>query len=121
MGNLVIQSDPITNDIFLTSNQLTMATGVQAISDVAKAKLEAQLREMVLQWDQGMPTFDTVFQGNNLQQYVAVGIERLSQISGVTQVVSFNANFVSGQMVYTAVIQTVYSPQLLTITNEGVQ
>jgi hypothetical protein len=108
-------------DIYIdTSGNLAVGTGQPALLQICQAYLEAQLREMVFQYNQGMPTFDDVFQGNNLSAYIAAGRQRLMSIPSVLSVPSFTAKYVGNQMQYTAQILTVYSNTILTVTNQGV-
>jgi hypothetical protein len=108
-------------DIYVdTSGNLAVGTGQPALLQICQAYLEAQLREMVFQYNQGMPTFDDVFQGNNLSAYIAAGRQRLMSIPSVLSVPSFTAKYVDNQMQYTAQILTVYSNTILTVTNQGV-
>jgi hypothetical protein len=111
-SNTVIGTDS-NNDIYQDANgDIALLSGVAALQQDCVHALQAQLREMVLAYDQGMPTMDDVFQSANLQKYSAVGITTLLAINGVTGVQSFVAQFVDGQMVYEADILTVYSPNL---------
>ena len=120
MGTTVIHTDPVTNDLVFINGLLTMVSGVQGVTEICKAKCEAQLREMVLNMGNGMPTFDDVFQGDNLIGYCAAGIERLLTVTDVVSVPSFNA-YKSGQsVVYNAQILSAYSDTLIVISNQGI-
>lgn len=116
-GNLTIAEDD-NNDMYLdNTGNIAMFNGVQALEVQCKAALEAQLNEMVLQTNQGMPTLQAVFQNMNLQQYVAAGRARLTAITGVVQVSSFTISISGNKLFYTADILTIYSPTLVTVTN----
>jgi hypothetical protein len=118
--NLTILVDE-NNDIYVdSSGNLAVGSGLTALIQICQAYLEAQLREMVYQYNQGMPTMDDVFQGNNIKGYIAAGRQRLMSITGVVNVASFTAQRVNNQLQYTAEILTIYSQSLVTITNLGV-
>jgi hypothetical protein len=111
----------VSRDIYVdTSGNLAVGTGQTALLQICQAYLEAQLREMVFQFNQGIPTFDDIFQGNNISAYVAAGRQRLMSIPSVVSVKSFTAKYVGNQFQYMAQILTIYSDTLLTVTNQGV-
>jgi hypothetical protein len=119
-GNLTFLGDA-NNDLYIdNTGNLAMASGLDGLIDTCKCILEAQLREMIYAYDQGMPTLDTVFRQLNLAQYIAVGRSRLMTVDGVVSVQLFVASVANNQMNYTAKILSIYSSSLVSITNQGV-
>ena len=108
-------------DLYLDStNNLAILTGVQALLQSCQARVEAQLREMLYAFNQGMPTMDTVFRQQRIAQFVAAGRARIGSVVGVVQVKSFVVKIQGGVLTYTATILTQYSPKIMTVTNQGV-
>ena len=105
------------NDIFLGSDgNLALVTGVTAVEQDCQHAIQAQLGEMIFNPTGGMPTFDDVWQAKNFIKWEAVARATLAAISGVFRVVSFTVAVNASNFTYVAIIQTVYSPFLSTIS-----
>jgi hypothetical protein len=115
MSNLSIETNA-SNDIFMdSSGNLSMATALLAVQQDCEHALKAQYGEMVLQPTGGMPTLADVWSNKNFIKWQAVAQAKLQSIAGVAKVISFVIGQGADNMNYTAVIQTVYSPQLVAI------
>jgi len=99
-------------DIYLDVNgNLAMVTGVDACEQDCQSAAQAMLREMPLDYNNGVAYFDTVFRQINLNGFVSSARQQLLNVPGVTGIKSFTASISNGVLTYNAQIQTVYSPQ----------
>lgn len=98
------------NDLTLASNgNLALSTELQAVLFTCEQVAKAQLNEMVLAVDQGMPNFQTIWVGApNVPQFEAYLVARLQAVTGVTRVTGVSASVRGDVLRYTATIQTVY-------------
>ena len=98
------------NDLTLSPNgNLGLSEGLQAVLFSCEQVAKAQLNEMVLATDKGMPNFQTVWVGApNIRQFEAYLISRLQSVQDVTRVTSLQATVSGGVLSYTASIQTIY-------------
>jgi copper chaperone CopZ len=106
-----------TFDIYLDVNgNLAMLTGVDACEQDCQSAMQTMLREMPLDYTNGVPYFDTVFRQVNLNGFVSAGRQQLLNVPGVTEVKSFTASIANNVLTYSAQIATVYSPNAITVT-----
>jgi copper chaperone CopZ len=104
-------------DIYLDDNSnLAMLTGVDACQQDCQSAMQTMLREMPLDYTNGVPYFDTVFRQVNLNGFVSAGRQQLLDVPGVTEVKSFRASIANNVLTYNAQIATVYSPNAITVT-----
>lgn len=98
------------NDLMLAeNNNLAIADGLTATMQACEQAARAQINEMVLNVDEGMPNFQVVWVGApNLQQFEAYLMARLLTVDGVTDVESIESSVSSGVLSYTATIKTIY-------------
>ena len=98
------------NDIYIgQDSNLAIVNGIEATEQACQHAAQAQLGEMVLAITQGMPTFQTIWNGTpNINQYEAVLRSTLLSVSGVNEVVSIVFNQTVDEISYTAVIRTIY-------------
>ena len=97
------------NDLFLTNGSITLAYDVYAVENVAKNAAQAQLGEMVLNTEQGIPNFQVVWVGTpNIPQFEIALRNTLLQISNVTGISSLTTTIANNVLYYTAVILTTY-------------
>ena len=98
------------NDIFIGDDgNLSIVTGLQSVLQCCAHAAKAQLGEMVLATDQGIPTMQTVWGGviNTPQFEAALRIAFLN-VTGVLEVVSLVLSQVGDQLNYNAVIRTTF-------------
>lgn len=103
------------NDLTLAADgNLAVVEGLRAVLHTCAQVAKAQLNEMVLAVDEGMPNFQTVWVGApNLRQFEAYLSARLQRVEGVTNVLSLEASAANGTLRYTAVIETIYGEGVL--------
>ncbi len=103
------------NDIFLDNQgNLTMVSGQEAVLQNCAEAAKAQLGEMVLNFDQGVANFQTVWRdAANISQFEAYVRAAISQVIGVVQITSFQASAQGNIVEYTATIETIYGRAVL--------
>lgn len=98
------------NDLVLASTgNLSISAGLEAVLQACEQAAKAQLGEMILAVDEGMPNFDVVWNGApNFPQFEAALILRLRSVSGVTEVANVQISASAGVLSYTATIKSIY-------------
>lgn len=98
------------NDLMLAGNgNLSISTELEATLQACEHAAKAQLAEMVLAADQGVPNFQTIWNGSpNVTQFEAYLRRQLLAVVGVTDVVSLDTNVSNNILSYTATISTIY-------------
>ena len=97
------------NDMFLdAAGNLAMVTGIDAVKQDCEHAMKAQLGEMVLQMNDGIPYADTVFQRVNLAAFEAAARSALMKVRGVVQINSFAVAVTDGVLRYDTTIMTIY-------------
>ena len=97
-----------TNDlVFAPDGRLSVVDGLPAVEVVARAHMQTRRGEMVHAIQQGMP-FDLVAWAGrpNLPQFEASARRRLLEVSGVREVVAFNARMDGDVLTYSATLRT---------------
>jgi hypothetical protein len=106
------------NDIYLLPNgNLAMVSGVLGLQQSCANRMKAQLREMFLQPNDGLPTLADVWRTRNFIKWQAVGLATLAAVVGVVRVVSFTISTSGNVFSYTAKILTIYSNTLVTVSD----
>jgi hypothetical protein len=106
-----------TFDIYLDNNgNLAMLTSVSACEQDCQSAMQTMLREMPLDYTNGVPYFDTVFRQVNLNGFVSAGRQQVLDVPGVTEVKSFTASIANNVLTYNAQIATIYSPNAISVT-----
>jgi hypothetical protein len=97
-------------DIYLGKDgRLVIALDLEAVLQACEHAVKAQLGEMVLAVDKGVPNFDTLWRGSpNLGQFEAAIRLALLAVAGVVRVTEFKAVRVGPVVQYTATIETIY-------------
>jgi hypothetical protein len=98
------------NDLYLDDKgNIALVTGLEAVKQACEHAVKAQLGEMVLQVDQGMPNFQVVWNGApNIAQFEAALYTRLMGVSGVTNVKNLTTTVAQNALSYTVTIVTIY-------------
>lgn len=98
------------NDLFLNINgNISISRDVQAVLENCAHIVKVRLGEVALNTDQGIPYFETVWNGvPNLIQFESAVRSALLQIEDVIEVVSFKTSIVDDALTYLAVIRTIY-------------
>lgn len=83
--------------------------GLQATMQTCENYARAALGEMVTQTDQGMPFFQSAFgRQPDVQLFEAWFRRRMAKVEGVVAVREFDAVIRDDELIYSAVIETVY-------------
>lgn len=98
------------NDMYIgPDGNLVISTGLQAVLEVCAQKTKTILGELVLNVDQGIPYFQSVFSGTqNLQQFAAYLRSTILVVPGVTGINSLNFSKVGDTLIYVIEINTIY-------------
>ncbi len=98
------------NDLYIGADgSLVVTTAVQAVMQAAQQAAQTQLGEMIYAVDQGIPNFDTVWNGApKIAQFEAYLRRTLLAVEGVTGVQNLTTAVRANQLTYRAVIQTIY-------------
>ena len=98
------------NDIYIGDDgQLAIVTGLQAVLQACEHVAKARLGEMVLAIDQGIPYFETVWNGvPNLPQFEIALRQAFLGVDGVTEVISLTTIQRADILSYTATIMTTF-------------
>lgn len=99
-----------TNDIFVGADgSLAVAVGIDAVMFACAQAAQAQLGEMVFAVDEGMPNFQTVWNGApNVGQFEAFLRRTLLSVADVTGVDSVTITRSGSVLSYIAEIRTIY-------------
>ena len=104
------------NDLYLDNNgNLAIVYDLTATLQACAQAAKTLLGEMVLNINQGIPYFQTVWVGvPNQQQFNAALRGAFFSVAGVVEVVSLMTQQVNNALQYTAVIRTIYGTGGLT-------
>ena len=104
------------NDIYLNNDgNIAILTGLAAVLQSCQQYAQAQLGEMVLQTDQGVPYMQSVWGGvKNIQQFTAALRAAFLSVPDVLEVVSLLTSQVNNVLIYNAVIRTIYGSGAVT-------
>lgn len=97
------------NDIYLDSfGNIAMATDMQSILQTCENVSKTRLGEMMFATDQGIPYFETIFNGSpHLEAFSSALRSAILQVVGVDDIISMNFNQISNNSIsYTIVIRT---------------
>lgn len=98
------------NDLIIQGDGLMgLSNGLQATLQACEHAAKAQLGEMVLAVNNGVPNFQTIWQGApNIAQFEAYLLRELQNVDGVIEVTSLNASASNNILNYNATIRTIY-------------
>lgn len=98
-----------SNDMLVTGRSLSLVSGIDAVLNVCAHAAQAILGEMVFEQQQGMPYFETVWDGSpRTEPFEAAFRARIAQIEGVTGIELLDVAIVGDVMQYSATIATIY-------------
>jgi hypothetical protein len=99
----------VNNDIFIRNGQLAIATDLSAVLKTCQQVAKAQLGEMVLAQDRGVPNFETVWTSRaNIVQFEAFLRRVILSVEGVTGIRSLETIAQGDVLSYVAEIETIY-------------
>lgn len=98
------------NDLVLASDgNLGISEALEAVLQACEHAAKAQLGEMILATNEGVPNFETVWSGTpNVAQFEAALRRQLLRVQGVTSVAELTAIVANNILSYNATIVTIY-------------
>lgn len=107
MRNLAVDQN---NDLFIGGDgRLSINVDLDAAMQSAQHAAQAQLGEMVLNINQGVPNFQTIWESSaNLAQFEAFVRAAILATPNVIEVRDLNTEVRDGTVFYTATIATIY-------------
>lgn len=98
------------NDIYLKTNgKIALLSGVQAVMAACQTAAQAQLGEMVLSVNNGIPNFQAVWNGKpNIAMFEAYFRKAVLAVAGVVSIESIETTVNNNILSYTATIKTEY-------------
>lgn len=103
------------NDIYLDpQGNIAIRTGLEAVMQSCENAAKAQLKEMVLAYNQGVANFQTIWtNAANVAQYEAYVRRAIKAVAGVTEVNDLTVTVADHIVKYSATISTVYGSAVL--------
>lgn len=100
------------NDIFIAPNgNLSILTGLAAVGGACLTASKAQLGEMVLSINNGIPNFQTIWKGSpNIALWESYLRRTLLSVEDVIEVVQLTTVAQNNQLQYTAKISSTFGP-----------
>lgn len=98
------------NDIYLNKDgNISISRDIDAVLQACQQAAQTILGEMVLQVDQGIPYFETVWSGiPNLQQWTSALRSAWLNVANVVQVESLVTSQQDDKLIYSAIIRTTF-------------
>jgi hypothetical protein len=98
------------NDLFLSrTGNLAISRNIEAVLQACEHVAKAQLLEMVLAQERGIPNFETIWNGSpNVAQFEAYLRRNILTVDGVIDILSLEISVLNNILAYTITIQTVY-------------
>lgn len=97
------------NDLYLTNGRITVVTDLQATIQACKHAVQTILGEMILNTDQGLPNFQTIWNdAGAVAQFEAALKSTLLNIDNVIGIQSLEITITNNTLFYTARINTVF-------------
>lgn len=103
-------SENANNDLFLgPDNKLSVSEGLLALVQTTKSAVEVQKGELIFSKEKGIPTDQALWSGTpDLQQFEFYVRKTILAISGVIEILTFEAEIIDDHVDYTAQIKTIY-------------
>lgn len=106
------------NDIYIAEGLLAIAEGLQAVMQACEQAVKAQFREMVLNYNEGVPTRETIWTSSvNVALYEAYLRTAILGVTGVTSIENLDIDLRDNTAFYIAEIKTIYGEGVL---NNGI-
>lgn len=98
------------NDLYIgLDGRLVVVSGIDAVLNACQTAAQAQLGEMVLAVDQGVPNFETIWTSSaNVAQFEAYVKRAIMSVDGVKGIENFSVKVQNNKVIYNARIQTIY-------------
>lgn len=102
-------SDANNDLVILSDGNLSISSGLDAVLNAAQTAAQAQLGEMVLSIDTGVPNFQTVWSSaTNVAQFEAYVRRAILSVDGVKEISEFSVDVRDNQIFYTANIVSTF-------------
>lgn len=103
------------NDLYIANDgRLAVNRNLLAVMQAAQHAAQAQLGEMVLAVDEGVPNFQTVWRdAANVAQFEAYVRRAILAVEGVTEVREFGVVVRDNRVIYSATIVSIYGSGVL--------
>ena len=102
------------NDIYLDSGKnLATVSAIDAVLQDCDHAMRAIYKEMVLNYDKGVPYFETVWNNLNIPQFEGYARDAILAVPFVRQVTSFTVTTTGTTLEYAATILTEYGEGLI--------
>lgn len=114
-GNIL---DVASNDIYLDSDgNISLSFDLEAVLQTCAQAARTVLGEMIFNINQGIPYFETVWNGiPNIQQFIGALRAAFLAVPNVIEVVSLTTSQINDALNYTAIIRTTFGTENLTNT-----
>lgn len=111
--NLAINSN---YDLYLAEDgNIAMNSGQDALLQACQTAAQAQLGEMVLSINTGVPNFQTIWQSaTNIAQFEASLRRAILSVAGVIEIAELDTSVSNNTVFYRAVIRTIYGAGQIT-------
>ncbi len=98
------------NDLYIQRDgRLAINENLEAVLQACEHAVKAQLGEMILATQQGMPNFQTIWNGApNVAQFEAYLRATILSVAGVTEIQGLTIQVINGILLYQATIVTIY-------------
>lgn len=97
------------NNPVISNGRFVFVNDIDVVSQNCEQAMRQQLGELNFDANKGIQYFDNVLTGNpNFQRFEFQARSQLSNVEGVTGIVSFNFEFNSNVLSYNTVISTIY-------------
>lgn len=99
-----------SNDLYLgPDGNIALLSGIDAVMNACQTAAQAQLGEMILALDKGVPNLQTIWQSSrNVAQFEAYLRATISSVDGVKKINELTVTLDADVIKYAAVIETVY-------------
>lgn len=95
------------NDIFVSRGRLAVSEEFESVMQCCEHAVQAQLGEMVLAADRGVPNFQTIWSDStNVAQFEAYLRRAIMSVENVTGIKSLTVKVQNNQAIYSAEIET---------------
>lgn len=105
------------NDLYIgPDGSLALSNGIQAVLQAAQQAAQTQLAEMIYAVDQGLPNFESVWNGAaNIAQFEAYLRRTILAVDGVIGVQDLETVTGDNLLSYRVTIETIYGPGVLNV------
>jgi hypothetical protein len=106
----------VNNDIYIgRDGNLAINQNLAALMQACAHAAKAQLGEMMLAADEGVPNFETIWSdATNVAQFEAYVRRQISKVEGVIEVREFSVEIADNKAIYSATIVSIYGTEVLT-------